>query len=100
MKNYVYSVFDKKARAYLQPFQAVNNPVAIRNFQAAVSNNPQSIFCQNPEDFELFHIGYFDDNSARYENVDNPIPVARALDFIKSEVVKDDKGKNDSSPKK
>lgn len=58
MRLMVYSVFDSKAGAYLQPFFAVNRGVAIRSFSAAVADEGH-VFHANAEDFSLFELGEF-----------------------------------------
>lgn len=62
MRLMMVSVFDKKALAYTQPDMAAQPGQAIRSFSDAV-NNPQSAFNKHPEDYALYNIGYFDDNT-------------------------------------
>jgi len=61
VKN-VYSVFDSKASVFAVPFTSVNNLTAIRDFSRA-ANDPQSDLARFPEDYFLYQVATFDDNS-------------------------------------
>lgn len=58
----VFGVFDLKAVAYLQPFFSCNAGSAIRAFGDAVRDG-KSPLAVHPEDYQLFELGDFDDNS-------------------------------------
>lgn len=60
MEVNVYTIFDSKARAFLQPWFAANHAVAFRNVERSC-RSPNSPFLEFPEDFTLFCIGVFDD---------------------------------------
>lgn len=60
MKVEIFSVFDSKAKAFMQPFYATAPGLAQRMFRDLV-NGGQGAVSQYPEDFTLFHIGTFDD---------------------------------------
>lgn len=66
MKTEMYSVYDSKAQAYGLPFHAPNDAVALRIFGEAV-NDPSTQLNKYPEDFVLFHLGRFDDQTAQFE---------------------------------
>ncbi len=55
----IYSVWDSKADAYIQPFFASNDAVAIRMFQTAAHNTDHD-FHLHAEDYTLFRLGTFD----------------------------------------
>lgn len=55
----LFSVFDKKAQTFSQPFCAVNEQVAIRQFGDAVRDTNTAI-CAHPEDYQLFKVAAFD----------------------------------------
>jgi len=61
MTQNVYSIKDAKAGTYGNPFYAINDGVATRSFEQAASD-PQTTIHANPEDFNLYKIGTFDDN--------------------------------------
>jgi len=66
MRNYVYSVFDKKAGIYSPPFYAPHNEIAMRNVSMA-ARNLESQLGQYPADFALYRLGYFDDESGLFQ---------------------------------
>ncbi len=55
----IYSVWDSKAAAYIQPFFATNDAVATRMFETA-ANDAGHDFHRYAEDYALFRIGQFD----------------------------------------
>lgn len=60
----IFSVRDMKADLYGRPFfdQSIGN--AIRSFGDQVNaNQPDNILFLHPEDFELYYLGEFDDNT-------------------------------------
>lgn len=75
MRMTVVTVFDKAAAAYGRPSFVGAIGQAMRGFQDEVNrvadDNPMY---RHPDDFELYHLGFFDDASGRFENVD-PGPV-------------------------
>ena len=81
MKLMVFSVFDTKAGAYASPFFMSNQAQASRDFGDAVQN-PKLHLNKHPEDFSLYCLGIFDDNSGKIESFDTPDHVCNAVDFI------------------
>ena len=59
MKYEVYSVFDDKAAAFLTPFTAQNQAVALRLVSDCLSD-PNHMFAMHPGDYTVYHLGYFD----------------------------------------
>lgn len=73
MKFTVCAVYDTKAKAHLLPFFSTNIPVAIRAFAGAVNAAPGTgPVADNPSDFILFHIGFFDDVTAQFTQLGQP----------------------------
>ncbi len=54
----MYSIFDSKLEGYLQPIFAENDAVAVRILKNAV-DDPDHLFSKNAEDYALFRIGIF-----------------------------------------
>lgn len=73
----VYSVFDQKAEAFLQPFFTVSHGTAVREFSAAVQTAGHS-FNRFSEDYVLFDLGEFDESTGIFSQPDSPIAVLRA----------------------
>jgi len=65
MKNNMYTIYDKKANFHSFPFRAQNNEVATRSLKNSFNdpNHQNTEYVKNPEDFILFKIGGFDDNT-------------------------------------
>lgn len=63
MKMKIYAIYDSVSVAYMQPFFCINEQVAMRHFRN-LANDSQSNIARNPQDFVLYQIGTFDDQSA------------------------------------
>lgn len=59
----IFTIFDKKAHAYLPPFFLPNQELAIRQFKDC-ANDENHAFGRNPEDYLLCQIGEFNDEDA------------------------------------
>lgn len=66
MKHEVFAVRDHKAAAYMAPFQAPNVAVAVRMFTEAVRGSRDSMLSKFPEDYALFRLAMFDDETGLY----------------------------------
>lgn len=64
----IFSIWDAKLQAYMQPFFAVNEAVAVRAFEVAAMN-PQHTMHSHPGDFTLFQVGEFDEKSGEISDV-------------------------------
>lgn len=62
MKLLVFSVLDKAVGAYLQPFYSRSAGEALRSFTDA-ANDEKSQFARHAEDYVLYKLGEFDDNT-------------------------------------
>lgn len=62
MRLRAYAVRDAKAEGYLRPFFAETRGIAVRSFSDAV-NDGKSPFFEHPEDYSLWEIGMFDQDS-------------------------------------
>lgn len=80
MNLHVMAVYDKKGRCYAQPFFSAHPDVGLRSFAAAV-NTPSSAPSHNPEDFSLFLLGTFNDDTGRFNLTENPVVVAEAINL-------------------
>lgn len=55
----MYSVYDRVAQVYADPFSAVNDATAVRAFTIAQSS-PESMLYASPGDFQLWYLGSMD----------------------------------------
>lgn len=62
VKLYLYSVKDKVANVYVEVMTAVNHLVARRNFYSA-GTVPGSQIARFPNDFELYCVGSFENDT-------------------------------------
>lgn len=84
MIKYMFSVYDTKARNYSNPFTAINQQVAIRDFTQAV-NESSSQLNKFPDDFKLIEVGEFDDENCTFDIHKEPINLGFARNFLDSE---------------
>lgn len=78
----VLSVFDDKVGAFSQPFMSVNRQAALRDFQRAVEDQNLDLF-HFPDDYVLFELGEFDDESGLITAVTPPVFLSRGSAFKK-----------------
>lgn len=62
MKLGIYAVQDRKAGTFARPFTIQNDAMAVRAFVAA-KQDPSSELSKYPEDFALYYLGTFDDDT-------------------------------------
>lgn len=62
MNKNIYSIYDNKTCVFNTPFFSMNNAAAIRTFSDA-ANDTQTNINKHPEDFALFHIGHYDEET-------------------------------------
>lgn len=60
----IFSIKDKIINTYKTPFYAINRNEAIRLVRNAASDT-NSLLHKNPEDFELYAVGIFDDETGK-----------------------------------
>jgi hypothetical protein len=64
----IYTVHDAKASAFLVPFFSANDLTAIRQIGMSC-RDPGSMFHAFPEDYTLYYLGTFDDQTSEIEKV-------------------------------
>ena len=74
MKMIVVSIKDRAADAYGRPFYVPSVGVAIRSFQDEVNRAAEdNQMYQHPDDFDLFDLGSFDDNTGSFDLHEAPV---------------------------
>lgn len=86
MKISIFTVFDQKASAFLQPFFSPTVGTAIRAFSDTI-NDPNSMLSKHPADFTLFEIGGFDDQSGVVDSLTSHINHGVGLQFVKETTI-------------
>lgn len=80
MKLEIFAVYDSKAEAYITPFFQPKTNQAKRVFQNA-SQDIKHAFGRNPEDYTLFHLGSWDDDTALLKPNKTPESLGLALEY-------------------
>lgn len=64
---FIVAVRDIKANCFSQPQFVPNLGSAIRSFGDQCRDEKSGVLYQHPEDFELYHLGKFDDSDANFD---------------------------------
>lgn len=86
MKTVVVALFDKKAKAFKTPFYVQQVELATRAMFGAVNATEPTDLTQYPEDFALYQLATYDDESGKFEQPPQPRFIAEALQFKKQPV--------------
>lgn len=78
----IFAVYDSKAKAFAHPFFSPNKEMAVRYF-ANGANDPTLQLCKNAEDFTLFHLGEWADDTGAFVLNSAPSPLGLASNFRK-----------------
>lgn len=82
MKLKVFSIFDVKAKVYSNPFFMPQSGQAMRAFGDLVVDEKSEV-CRHPEDYSLFQVGEYDDNSGIFDKTFQvPVFLCKAVDFV------------------
>jgi hypothetical protein len=80
MKFKTYSIYDSVGKTYLKPFNVKMEGEAIRAFKNA-SNDKQSEIGRNPQDYCLYLLATWNDETGEVKPVDPPINLGLATKF-------------------
>lgn len=72
MNLQVFTVRDSKSNTFGSPMFLQTVGTCIRSLADEVNKNQESMVYQHPEDFELFHLGQWDTDTARFELFPDP----------------------------
>lgn len=82
----VLSVRDSAVDAYMPPFTVPAIGAGVRGFVDEINKRGQDAgpLAAHPEDYELFHVADWDEDSGRFVSVpDGPISVIRGKDAVR-----------------
>ena len=85
----MYSVFDVKSKIYHPPQFCHNQEHALRYFSMQFKDT-NSVMAQYPEDFQIFHVGQYDDSTAEIQPMFPPDFTCYVSDIVKKEPVDGD----------
>jgi hypothetical protein len=77
----MYSVRDQKAEIFNTPFYKKTHGEAERDFKTLV-NDPKSVVAQYPEDYDLWYLGEYCDQTGSFKTLDTPQHVTKAVNVI------------------
>lgn len=82
MRYKVLAIRDRAIDAYGQPFYSASVGGAVRSFSDEINNNREgNQLNKHPEDFDLFLLGEFDDNTGEFD-ITRPAQVAVGKDLL------------------
>lgn len=86
MKYKIIAVRDRVADIFGVPNFVVNLGAAIRGFGDEIkrphSEERPNAFNQHPEDFDLYHLGDYDDESASFDMLERPNQIAVGKNYV------------------
>lgn len=80
MQYNVYSVYDVKAKFFVSPFMMLQDGEAIRAFSDEV-NKDGSALNKHPEDYVLFKLAVFDQETGKYSS-DAPVSLVSGMNVF------------------
>lgn len=83
MKTVLLAVRDQKSVSFTQPFTAATRGIALRSWTDQL-NDPQHAdkeAAKHPEDFTLWYLGTYNDETASFELLERPEQIAVASDL-------------------
>ena len=78
----VYAIRDAQTEAFSQPMFFVTRGVAIRSFSEECESTTSALN-KHPQDYAMFQIGTYDDNSGALVSLPQPQQIALAMDLKK-----------------
>lgn len=85
MLHYVVSVRDRAAEVFNRPFYVPHRGVAVRDFTDEVNReDAQNALNKHPDDFDLYLLGTFDDNTGVFVAESQHVVLVRGKDVVGS----------------
>lgn len=85
MFHKVFTIYDSKSDAYLQPFFLHTTGQAVRAISDCV-NDPKHQFAKHPADYTLFEIGTFDDSSCLWTPLPQKLTLHGLIELLNPEL--------------
>lgn len=87
MLQFVVSVQDRASGVFMRPFFVPHRNIAIRDFTDEVNRKADdNQLSKHPDDFDLYLLGQFDDNTGVFTSENGPVVLVRAKDVFNSAV--------------
>lgn len=85
MKSCVIALWDSATRSYKTPVHAPAIGAVTREISDVVNEaEKKGDLAKHPEDFELHHMGSFDDSNGKFELFEEPKLIVRIKDLVRS----------------
>lgn len=86
MKLRLFSLYDSGVGAYLKPFWADHKANAIRSFIQLINDKSDNnnMVANHPDQFVLFEIGEFDQNSGVFSSYQTPLSLGNGVEYVKA----------------
>jgi len=81
MKTNIYTIYDTKAKVYNRPFHLLNDDIALRTATDLASDSNTDLG-KHPQDFIMFKLGEYDDNTATFDLFDSPVSMFKFHELI------------------
>lgn len=78
MLKQMFAVYDKKTKIFSNPWFSIRKEAAIRDFTYA-ANDPATEICRYANDYALFYIGSFNDETGEVLSLTSPEHVVSAF---------------------
>lgn len=85
MKTRMYSIRDGQTEMFNKPWYAVTDGDAHRQFASLVNDPKAEAIYEHPQDFDLYFVGTYDDNTGKLTPLDTPQHVIKAVQLKRSE---------------
>lgn len=82
----MFSVYDSKAQAFLPPWIMPQTTMAQRTFSDC-ANSKDHQFGVHPEDYTLFQLGMWDDETGVLDQLPSPRSLGLALEYVKRDTL-------------
>lgn len=78
MQLKIFSIRDSKGEVFNTPFYQKTHGEAERNFRQLLSDE-KSLVSKYPDDFDLYYLGTYDDQTGKFNSLDTPQHVQKAI---------------------
>lgn len=86
MKMKMFSVYDSKVEAFLQPFFMRTAAAALSAFTDLV-NDSSTMFAKHPGDYTLFMLGDWEDETALFSPQTAPVNLALGQTLVREQIL-------------
>lgn len=80
MVHKAFSIRDSKGEVFNPPFYKHTHGEAERDFTSLVRDE-KSMVSKYPEDFDLYHVGTYDDQTGVFKSLETPLHIIKAVNL-------------------